>query len=145
MADHGLVLHPEKTRVVDARERGGVDFLGYHFERGMHWPKRESEKRFRRAIKAKTRRNSGESMAQIIATINPVSRGWYAYYRHGHPTTYPRLDSYVRARLRGILRKRAGRKGRERGPDHRRWPNAYFDALGLFTMVGARRAAGYSR
>ena len=31
----GLRLHPEKTRIVDAREKGGFDYLGYHFERGM--------------------------------------------------------------------------------------------------------------
>src|SRR3954470_22784841 len=33
VAAHGLTLHPEKTRVVDATQRGGFDFLGYHFER----------------------------------------------------------------------------------------------------------------
>jgi hypothetical protein len=26
-----------------------------------------------------------------------------------------------------------------------KWPNAFFNALGLFTMTAARRAAGYSR
>lgn len=34
----GLTLHPEKTGIVDASQRGGFDFLGYHFERGMKWP-----------------------------------------------------------------------------------------------------------
>jgi RNA-directed DNA polymerase len=29
----GLRLHPEKTRIVDAKEKG-FDFLGYHFEQG---------------------------------------------------------------------------------------------------------------
>jgi RNA-directed DNA polymerase len=145
MAEQGLQLHPEKTRIVDARERGGFDFLGYHFERGMRWPKRASERRFRQAIHAKTRRSRGDSMATIIASINPIIRGWYGYYRHGHWGTYDPLDGYVRGRLRGILRKRAGRRGRGRGADHQRWPNAYFDAHGLFTMTAARRAAGYSR
>jgi RNA-directed DNA polymerase len=143
--EQGLALHPEKTRIVDARERGGFDFLGYHFERGMHWPKPGSTKRFRGAIKAKTRRSNGESMQAIIASINPVIRGWYGYYRHSHQTTFGPLDSYVRMRLRSILRKRAGKRGRGRGSDHQRWPNAYFTAEGLFTMTAARKAAGYSR
>jgi hypothetical protein len=39
VAEAGLTLHPEKTRVVDAAQRGGFDFLGYHFERGMRWPR----------------------------------------------------------------------------------------------------------
>jgi RNA-directed DNA polymerase len=30
----GLTLHPTKTRIVDASQPGGFDFLGYHFERG---------------------------------------------------------------------------------------------------------------
>src|SRR5260370_27426052 len=38
-AEAGLTLHPEKTRIVDARlKRAGFDFLGYHFERGLIWP-----------------------------------------------------------------------------------------------------------
>lgn len=143
--EQGLTLHPEKTRIVDARERGGFDFLGYHFERGMHWPKRESTKHFRQAIRAKTRRTSGESMEAIIASINPIIRGWYGYYRHSHWTTFGPLDSYVRGRLRSILRKREGKRGRGRGSDHQRWTNAYFDAHGLFTMIAARKAAGYAR
>ena len=32
----GLTLHPTKTRIVDATQRGGFDFLGYHFERGYN-------------------------------------------------------------------------------------------------------------
>jgi RNA-directed DNA polymerase len=36
----GLVIHPEKTHVVDASQRGGFGFLGYHFERGLGWPAR---------------------------------------------------------------------------------------------------------
>jgi RNA-directed DNA polymerase len=145
MGREGLTLHPEKTRIVDTRERGGFDFLGYHFERGKHWPKPESRKRFRRAIKAKTRRTSGASMEAIIAAINPIVRGWYGYYQQSHRTTFAPLDSYVRMRLRSILRQRRGGEGRGRGADHQRWPNAYFDAHGLFTMTAARRAAGYSR
>jgi len=30
----GLTLHTEKTRIVNATQPGGFDFLGYHFERG---------------------------------------------------------------------------------------------------------------
>ena len=37
----GLTLHPEKTRIVNASAPGGFDFLGYHFERGMKWPRSE--------------------------------------------------------------------------------------------------------
>jgi RNA-directed DNA polymerase len=39
---NGLKLHPIKTRLVDASLAGGFDFLGYHFERGMKWPRNKS-------------------------------------------------------------------------------------------------------
>jgi RNA-directed DNA polymerase len=141
----GLRLHPEKTRVVDARERGGFEFLGYHFERGMRWPRSRSTKQFRRAIAGKTGRSRSGSMATIVADINPIIRGWYEYYKHSHKTTFPRLDQYVRMRLRSVLRKRAGRKGRGRGWDHIHWPNAYFAELGVFTMTTVRAQARQSQ
>ena len=34
-ASAGLRLHPTKTRIVDATQPGGFDFLGYHFEHGL--------------------------------------------------------------------------------------------------------------
>ncbi|MGH3849154.1 MAG: group II intron reverse transcriptase/maturase [Pseudonocardiaceae bacterium] len=141
----GLELHPEKTRIVDARERGGFDFLGYHFERGMRWPKPGSTKQFRRAIGAKTSRSRGDSLGTIITSVNPIIRGWYEYYKHGKVNTFDTMDGYVRGRLRSILRKRAGGRGRGRGADHQKWNNAFFDEHGLFTMKAARDAAGYSR
>ena len=49
-AQAGLTLHPTKTRIVDAAVRGGFDFLGYHFERGMRWPRRKSEKKLRQGV-----------------------------------------------------------------------------------------------
>ena len=135
---HGLRLHPEKTRIVDARQRGGFDFLGYHFERGKKWPSKRSERKLRDAIRAKTSRKAGGSVDRIIAELNPVVRGWFGYFKHSHWTTFPSLDGWIRMRLRSILRWRRKGKGRGRGADHQRWPNAYFVRHGLFTMQTAR-------
>ena len=142
---NGLCLHMEKTRIVDARERGGFEFLGYHFERGMRWPRRRSELQLREAIRAKTGRSNGNSMVTIVKTINPIIRGWYQYYKHSHKNTFPSNDAWVRMRLRSILRKRHGGQGRGHGLDHLRWPNSYFADLGLFTMTTARDLARQSR
>jgi len=142
---HGLTLHPEKTRVVDASQRGGFDFLGYHFERGMRWPSERSVKQFREAIRTKTRRTNGQSLATIVAEVNPIVRGWFGYFKHSHRTTFRRLDQWVRMRLRSILRRRHGGHGRGRGLDHQRWPNAYFAGQGVFTMTAALALARQSR
>lgn len=140
----GLTLHPEKTRIVNVDESGGFDFLGYHFERGYRWPRKSSLKKFKDAIRAKTRRTHGHSLSAIIANVNRTTRGWFGYFQHSHWTTFPPLDGWLRMRLRSILRRRLKLRGRGRGADHQRWPNVYFAAAGLFTMVEAYRQARQS-
>jgi RNA-directed DNA polymerase len=134
----GLRLHPEKTRVVDATQPGGFDFLGYHFEQGKRWPRTKSLRKLKDTVRRHTRRTRGVSLAVIVAELNPVLRGWFGYFQHSPPRTFPSLDGWLRMRLRSLLRKRHGRRGRGRGLDHRRWPNAYVRALGLFSLEAAR-------
>jgi RNA-directed DNA polymerase len=134
----GLQLHPEKTRIVDASQPGGFDFLGYHFERGYRWPRKKSLKKVIDTLRAKTKRTNGQSLSCIIADVNRTLRGWFEYFQHSHPNTFGSLDRWVRMRLRSILRKRRGGRGRGRGADHQRWPNAYFVEHGLFSLAAAR-------
>lgn len=138
---NGLALHPSKTRVVDASQPGGFDFLGYHFERGYRWPSRKSMAKLRTRIREKTKRTNGHSLECIIDTVNETLRGWFEYFKHSHRTTFRPLDSWIRMRLRSILRKRRGGRGRGRGSDHNRWPNTFFAEHGLFSMVEAHATA----
>ena len=143
--ERGLSLHPEKTRVVDATQRGGFEFLGYRFEQGRRWPRRKSTKKLKDAIRVKTKRANGNSLRTIIDNINPILRGWFEYFKHSHKNTFPGLDGWVRMRLRSILRKRRGGRGRGRGSDHQRWPNNFFREAGLFSMQDARTLLCRSR
>lgn len=138
-AQAGLKLHPQKTRIVDAA-REGFDFLGYHFCGGQRWPRRQSLRKFRDTIRSKTRRNNGHSLVFIITDVNRILRGWFEYFKHSHRYTFPAVDGWVRMRLRSILRRRAGRRGRGRGADHQHWTNAFFAAHGLFCMTTAHAA-----
>jgi RNA-directed DNA polymerase len=140
----GLTLHPVKTRIVDASQKGGFDFLGYHFERGYRWPRQKSLKKFREAIREKTRKLSPGSMEDIISNVNRTLRGWLEYFKHSHWTTFGPLDAWVRQRLRTILRRRHKGKGRARGRDYQRWPIAYFVELGLISLTTARAKANQS-
>jgi len=139
-----LTLHPEKTRIVDAAQVGGFDFLGYHFERGYKWPRKKSIQKLRDAIRAKTKRANGNSLKTIILKVNQTTKGWFEYFKHSHKTTFNCIDGWIRTRLRSILRKRQGRKGRGRGQDHRRWPNAFFAEQGLFSLAAAYAQARQS-
>lgn len=78
-------------------------------------------------------------MAAIVAKINPVLKGWFEYFQQAHLGEHQRVDQWVRMRLRSILRKRHKGKGRGRGLDHFKWPNRYFDELGLFSLEAVRR------
>lgn len=137
----GLVLHPEKTHVVDASQRGGFDFLGYHFERGLRWPRKKSRTKLKDTLRSLTKRTTGFSLELIISLINRTLTGWFAYFLHSHFTTFRPLDQWIRMRLRSILRRRHGGKGRGRGSDHVRWPNAFFAKHGLFSLTAAHAAA----
>lgn len=141
MKGAGLTLHPEKTRIVNAAERGGFDFLGYHFERGMKWPRKKSEEKLKEAIRAKTGRTSGQSMERIISSVNRTLRGWFEYFKHSIANVLERLEKWVRMRLRSILRKRHKGKGHGYGLSQSKWPNVYFHKLGLFSMTTARTLA----
>jgi RNA-directed DNA polymerase len=133
-----LRLHPQKTKIVDATQPGGFEFLGYHFERGQKWPRKKSELKLREKLRQRTRRTNGQSLKSIIAQINPILRGWYNYFRHGKVNALQRMDGWIRGRLRSILRKRTKRRGKAKGLDHHRWPNRFFDETGLFNLSTAR-------
>jgi RNA-directed DNA polymerase len=131
--DNGLTLHPTKTKIVDARTEGFA-FLGYEFRGRFRLPRKQSLAKVKETIRATTRRTNGHSLLTIIRRLNATLQGWFGYFRHCFWNVYTDLDGWIRGRLRSILRQRAGRKGRGRGADHQRWPNAYFAAHGLFSL-----------
>jgi len=144
---NGLSLHPDKTHIGDCRINGqGFEFLGYRFEAGKRWVRKKSLDAFKAKVREKTRRTCGISIERVKDNLNPMLRGWYGYFKHADLWEFPKLDGFIRRRLRAILRKQEKRPGFGRcHADHRRWPNAYFAALGLFTMTEARMSASQSR
>jgi RNA-directed DNA polymerase len=141
--ENGLTLHPDKTHIGDCLVEGqGFEFLGYRFEAGQRRVRDKSLKGFKDKVREKTKRTRGESLRTIIDDLTPMIRGWFGYFKHAHPHTFTNLDGLIRRRLRSILRKQEKRPGMGRCyEDHRRWPNAYFANLGLFTMATAHRAS----
>jgi RNA-directed DNA polymerase len=135
-AENGLTLHPEKTHIADT-EGEGFEFLGYLIKREHRWPRKKSLQKFKDTLRQKTKRTSGRSMYAIIADINRTLRGWFEYFKHSHHWIFGSLDSWIRMRLRSILRRRSHRRGCGRGLDHQLYPNAYFHDAGLFSLKAA--------
>src|SRR5271165_3434677 len=121
----GLKLHPEKTRMVDLRRgKGSFVFLGCTIRKKrsiqrhprMHfmqrWPSPKAMKRIRERVHELTdARHSGKDVKQIIATLNPVLRGWGNYFRSGNAERkFNQLDSYVWSRLTHWMIWRGGQR-----------------------------------
>jgi RNA-directed DNA polymerase len=147
MSKLGLVLHPEKTRMVNlGRGKESFIFLGctirkkrsiqrnprrYYTQR---WPSPKAMKRVRKRVHELTdARQSGKDVKQIIAELNPVLRGWGHYFRTGNAERkFNQLDSYVYRRLVGWMSRRGGqRRGRLE-----KWTHDRFVAMGLYRLRG---------
>jgi len=129
---HGLKLHPEKTHIVDAREKS-FSFLGYSFRGKLRFPRAKSHRKFMDRIRELTPRKSGDSLEFMIQRINRATRGWFNYFRHCHWNIFRDYDGVIRRRLRRMLLKRH-RRNRKRLPRKQRWPNAYFTERGYISL-----------
>jgi RNA-directed DNA polymerase len=133
---HGLLMEQVRERVADRKLLELIVRLLKQkiMEEGLEYEPEESAKRHRAKLRPITRRTNGHSMKTIIHRCNRILKGWYEYFKHARPRALQLLDGWVRMRLRSILRGYHKRKGRGRGLDHQRWPNRYFEELGLFSM-----------
>ncbi len=138
VAANGLVLHPDKTRIV-AASSGAFEFLGYRYERGNCYVRKKSLEKLKATVRAKTKRTAGRSLSAIITDLNRTLRGWLGYFWRCHANVCSGLDGWIRRRLRSILRKQQGYAGisRHGADEQQRWPNAYFAAQGLFSLKAA--------
>ena len=141
----GLTLHPEKTHEVDMSiPQNSFDFLGYCFKLSnghklVRLVRDKSLTKLKDKVRKVTRRNNPHSMNKIILEdLNPMLIGWFNYFKHIHRSELSTLDGWIRMRLRSILWKRRGGKGRGRGRDNHRWPNSYFKELGLCFLADKR-------
>ena len=146
----GLVLHPEKTRMVDLkRGKGSFVFLGCAIRKKrsilrnprayyMHrWPSPKATKRLRDRVREITdKRASGEDVKQIIAKLNPVLRGWGNYFRSGTASReFLKMDSFVYERLVRRLHRRGGQRAARRVL----WTAEQFRGMGLYRLRGTVR------
>ena len=125
----------------------GFEFLGYRFEAGQRWVRKKSLDRLKDKIRARTRRTCGQSFPRIIDSLNPVLKGWFAYFQHANPYTFRMLDQFIRRRLRSILLKQTMKQsgyGLSRAT-HQRWPNSFFAEAGLLALHTAWLNARHSR
>jgi RNA-directed DNA polymerase len=87
LAPRGLSFNEDKTKIVHVEE--GFSFLGCDIRRYVDRqggkllikPSQESVKRLRKRLAAELHSLRGANAAAVVARLNPVVRGWTAYYR----------------------------------------------------------------
>ena len=130
--ENGLTLHPEKTHIVDYREKSFA-FPGYSFRGKLRFPRDKSHRKLVDRIREMTPRKSGDSMEVIIRKLNSSIQGWFTYFRHCQWNVFRTYDEMIRRRLRRILLKRH-RLNCKRQSRNQRWPNAYFTERGYIGL-----------
>jgi RNA-directed DNA polymerase len=121
----GLTVNRTKTRVVRMSEAGAsLDFLGFtlryyrdRFGRDRRYlqvgPSRRAQARLREKLRGLTRASAKRSLRTTIAAVNPLLRGWAAYFRYGYPRqVFRALNYYLQVRVRCFLRNRSQRRSR---------------------------------
>jgi RNA-directed DNA polymerase len=98
LQERGLVLAPEKTRIVHIDE--GFDFLGFHFRKYggklLIKPSRASIHHLRAKVKMILQKGRHWPQSEIINMLNPVLRGWGNYFRHVvSQVVFQKLDHWI--------------------------------------------------
>jgi len=150
LAPIGLRLHPEKTRIVCLREgEEGFDFLGFHHRMcksakhpGRHYLQKWPSERAMASIRAKVRQRTHRGyvsweLAEVVGGINPVLRGWGAYFRYGNSSRkFSAVDNFVHKRLAKLASTKHGVHGRNW---EARFNDAWITNLGVYRLAGKVR------
>lgn len=148
LAELGLQVHPEKTRIRCLwKGQEGFDFLGFHHRKKeswrwkgryylQRWPSRKAMRAVRQKVKAivgprSLRYRAGQ---EVVQALNPVLRGWGAYFRKGNSSRQlSQVDDYVAQQMRLYLSKKHQRRGR----NWEHWSDTFLGKeLGLYRLSG---------
>jgi RNA-directed DNA polymerase len=145
LAKLDLRLNEEKSRIVDLSRGESFGFLGFDFRRlrslrgrwrPQYTPKLKKRTALLQELKEIFRRYRSRPVAELIAEINPMLRGWVNYFRIGHAS---RCLAIVRRWVEKKVRRHLMRARNRRGFGWKRWSTAgLYDSLGLFADYRVR-------
>jgi len=164
-----LKVNGEKSAVARPAERKFLGFSFTRHRQPQRRIAPKALQRFKARVRELTSRTRGVSLARMVEDLSTYLRGWQGYFGFCQtPTVLEDLDKWLRRRLRSVLWKQ-WKRGRTRfaqlrkrgirgvlaaktaGSAHGPWrlakspalsfalPNAYFDSLGLPTLVTSTR------
>ncbi len=153
LAPLGLRLHPDKTRIAClTKGQDGFVFLGFERrvrESGKHrgywclnkWPSPRAMASIRATVKQRTARNRASwPLDQVVADLNPVLRGWCAYFAVGNSSEkFSAVDDYVHLRMARLASTKYGLHGRNWAT---RFTCGWLTDLGIYRLSGKVRCYG---
>jgi RNA-directed DNA polymerase len=149
LAGLGLRLHPDKTRIVCLKGgEDGFDFLGFHHHKTeskwgnrrylSKWPSTRAMNSIRAKVRDRTdRRFATRDLHDVVADLNPVLRGWGAYFRYGNSNRkFAAIDSYVHWRMSKLASVKYATRGRLRAS---RFDYGWLTELDPYRLTGTVR------
>lgn len=130
LARMGLKINDEKSKLVCSTTEP-FDFLGFTFKYAWSilkkdqkfWritPRLKSEKKIRQNINEKLKRIGHYPPEEVVATLNPIVRGWMNYYKiekvSHTQVSFKKLEDYLRRRIDRYFNRKSQRKSRLHGP-----------------------------
>jgi RNA-directed DNA polymerase len=132
-------VNEEKSRQVNLAQGESFGFLGFEFRRirsrrarwmALRTPRVKKRKALLQTLKQVFRSHRSRPIAEVIARINPILRGWVQYFAFGHSS---RCFSYIRNWVEKKIRHHLARASQRHGFGWKRWSSAWlYRELGLF-------------
>jgi RNA-directed DNA polymerase len=132
-------INEEKSRTIDLRKGESFGFLGFEYRRVLgrngKWrtqfaPKRKKRTALFAKLREVFRRQVSQPVGTVIATINPILRGWVNYFRIGHSS---RCFSLIRRWVEMKIRRHMMRARLRKGKGWKRWSSEWiYRVLGLY-------------
>jgi RNA-directed DNA polymerase len=132
-------VNEEKSRRVDLTQGESFGFLGFEFRRLRsrrgRWmplltPRGKKRTALLQTLKQVFRSHRSRPVAEVIARINPILRGWVQYFVFGHSS---RCFSYIRDWVEKKIRHHLARASQRHGFGWKRWSREWlYGTLGLF-------------
>jgi RNA-directed DNA polymerase len=132
-------VNEEKSRRVDLTQGESFGFLGFEFRRIRSWrgrwmalrtPRGKKRTALSQTLKAVLRSHRSRPVAEVIARIDPILRGWVRYFAFGHSS---RCFSYIRDWVEKKIRHHLARASQRHGFGWKRWSRAWlYRDLGFF-------------
>jgi RNA-directed DNA polymerase len=139
-------VNEEKSQRVDLKRGDSFGFLGFDFWRvrsrlgrwmPLYRPQTKKRTALLRQLKVLFRRLRSQPVSRVVATINPILRGWVNYFAVGHAGE---VFSFIRNWVEQKLRRHLAKARIRRGFGWKRWSRRWlYDALGLFDDYRVRR------